>query len=197
MLPDFPDIKKQINRIQRIIMTSEFDKRAPLLKTMRQLVQQEGDRHEYETEDGDYVTEPYHEVKAPIEIKIADLGTITMANFRDRIEKAVDEMARQSMVQLFQTLDKVTSKAGTSFDAAGQSWTPDLFLDSLERTEIGFDENGKPDITIVLHPDLLKSIRERYPNLEQDPNFKKRHYEIIAKKREAWLDRENNRKLVG
>jgi hypothetical protein len=197
MLPDFPDIRRQIARIQQAIMKVELDRKTPLLRKVRQLVQQEGNENENGREDGSMIKDPYHEFKAPIELKIAEIGTVSLTAFAGRIQAAIDDLARQSMAHLFQTLDQVTGEVGNSVDAGGRPWTPELLLELMEKIDMSFDDNGKPEITIVMHPDLFQSIQERYPTFDESPEFKKRYDDIVRRKREAWLDRENNRKLVG
>ena len=45
-------------------------------------------------------------------------------------------------------------------------------------------------------PEMADVIRERFMEWIRDPEFRKRHEEIMRRKYEAWRDRESNRKLV-
>jgi hypothetical protein len=180
-----------------MILRAEFHRRAPLMQAGSQLTQEEGDELEYEREGAPPMRTGYKQIAAPISLSVGEIGTIPLAQFNKKIETAVDELARQAMTQTYQTLDAATREAGTATDAGGKPWTPDLFLDGLEKMEMTFNDQGKPDILLVLHPDLLKSIREKYPDFENDQDYKRRYDEMILRKKADWLARENNRKLVG
>src|SRR5262249_54544676 len=114
------------------------------------------------------------------------------------LEGAADDMARQTETMLFRKLDETTAQVGNVLDAGGRPFEPSMLLEMLERTWIDFNDEGKPKMpTIVLHPNVFESVKERLLALDSDGDFQAKQAEILAKKKEQWRDRESNRKLVG
>jgi hypothetical protein len=66
----------------------------------------------------------------------------------------------------------------------------------LEKMEMECEENGEPAFSLVMHPDMAEVVRKRMQEWENDRDFQDRYTAVIRLKREAWLDRESNRKLV-
>ncbi len=66
----------------------------------------------------------------------------------------------------------------------------------------GIAESRRGDIltcradSCILNPEQFEKIKTEIPKWEADPIFNTRHKLIIEKKRQEWIDRENNRKLV-
>lgn len=96
------------------------------------------------------------------------------------------------MKGFFQELNKVTAFSGNSIDARGEEFSYDMLLDTLEKSDIRFDENDEPIFPkMVVNPSLAKKISE----LEITENHKKREKDIICKKREEHLAKKCYRKL--
>lgn len=196
MLPDFPRLKRDISRLQRLIMKARLDTKAPILQMVRRIVQEEGNKLEHQLEDGARRASPYSEVSAPFTLNVAEIGTISLSDFQSKIEETVEELARQTMTDFFHRLNAATEQAGTAVHAGGKPWSPESMLQGLETIDMSFDESGRPQLTLLMHPDMLKRIYENYPNFEEDPAYKARYEEIIRKKKREWLDRESDRRLV-
>ena len=74
-----------------------------------------------------------------------------------------------------------------------------LYYDLMENElEIDFDKDEQPELpTIVVHPDVFKNIAEKLAAFENDPEFRRKRAEILARKKLEWRAREADRKLVG
>ena len=98
---------------------------------------------------------------------------------------------------LFEKVNQVTEQTGNVTDARGKSFSPEMLLEALERIELDFDDAGNAKMpTMVMHPKLLESIRDKIPEWEQDPKYLERRSEIIERKRKDWIDRQNRRVLA-
>lgn len=160
--------------------------------------QWEGSEFSYEDYSGNIRTSSPQEVKAAFTIPTNLPPLKTIQQVFEALEVAAQDMARQSETMLFQKLDESTRESGNVLDAGGRPFEPAMLLEALEKMWIDFDENGKPEMpTIVLHPDLFSSIKDRLPEWESDLEFIAKRREIMGRKKEEWRDRESHRKLVG
>jgi hypothetical protein len=98
---------------------------------------------------------------------------------------------------MFQEISRVTKKTGNEVNAQGQPLTQELFLQTLNKMDFDFDEKGNWNPpSIIMHPDLWAAKKDEIKSWETDEIFLAKQEEIIAKKKEAWHDRENRRELV-
>jgi hypothetical protein len=72
-----------------------------------------------------------------------------------------------------------------------------MLMDMLETMPIDFDRSGKPKMpTVVLHPDMFRSIEPKLREWEKDPELRARREAMLARKKEEWRVRESRRRLV-
>lgn len=64
MLPDFPELKRQLNQRVLAILKQEMTARAPLLAQVRKITQHDGKDNSFENEDGDIKKIKYKKVEA-------------------------------------------------------------------------------------------------------------------------------------
>lgn len=198
MLPDFPDVKRELQR--RLVKRFEWlvDQKAPISARIRRFRQAEGDKFVFEDEEGNVVRKGFHTFEARVEIPTALPITQAATVAADQLERAAEHMAAESEGLLFTTLQEAVASVGNVFDARGQPFHPSMMWDMIEGMQIDFDKYGRPEMPlIVLHPDAFESIRPKLPEWEADPILKKRRNEVLTKKKEEWRDRESNRKLAG
>jgi len=172
--------------------------RAPLAGKIAVHFQHEGDRMEFEDESGKIRTPKPREVSAKFEMPKNLSSAKSIQQMEESLRTTVDDAARQSEGILFTTIDEAIAETGNAIDARGKPFSPGLILDLLDGVQIEFDDRGQPIMpTIVLHPDLFNSIKDKFPTPESDPEWAARRREILARKKEEWRDRESDRKLVG
>ena len=198
MLPDFPKVKSEFRKILLRQMDQMIAQRAPMAGRLGVFRQWEGSQFSYEDNTGAIRNSASKEVSAKFSFPKNLAPAKNLEQMFEALRGAAEDMAKQSETMLFTTLDEVTKETGNVFDAGGKPFEPSMLLASLEKMWIDFDERGKPEMpTIVLHPDLFKSIKERLGEWDADPEIKLRRQRILAVKKEEWRDRESNRKLVG
>lgn len=99
---------------------------------------------------------------------------------------------------MFETIAAATEATGNVVDRKGKPLDHDTILEALELIEIDFDENGEPRMpSLVVPPNMAPRLEQLGREAESDPEIRRRHDEIIEKKREAFVAREAARKLVG
>lgn len=198
MLPDYPQLKRKFRQRLFRFMQRKINEGAPLVARIPHFIQSEGLGFRYEDSSGAVRTSSPAEVKATFSIPKNLPPLKTIQQVFEALQSAAQDMARQSETALFRTLDESTRESGNVVDSAGRPFEPGILLETLEKIWIDFDENGHPEMpTMVLHPDLFNSIKDRLPEWESDPEFISKRREILAKKKEEWRDRESHRKLVG
>jgi hypothetical protein len=106
-------------------------------------------------------------------------------------------MKKQQAQLFFTKIEEATEKTGNIVDGKGKPFSPEFFLEALDKILIEFDDQGQPYLpTMFVSPELGNRIKDKLPEWESDPNHKKQFDELINKKRAEWNDRESHRKLV-
>lgn len=198
MLPDFPRLKRDIQKRLLDALQNTIEKQAPLTAEISVHRQIEGHEHEHEIGQGKSKKGRFKEIASQFSIPANISSTETAEQVMLNLRAMASDIAKQYEGMLFSTLHDVTRETGNTLDARGKPFHLSLVLDMLERVWIDFDEKGNPILpTIVLHPDMMKRIEGKLAEWESDPELQARRKNILAKKKEEWRDRESNRKLVG
>jgi len=199
MLPDYPEIKRELRADLNLQLCLVVNMSAPLAGRIKSYVQVEGDRFTYETTEGELVTKKFLRMEAKFEVPGGLSSAETYEECMNKATEAAKSIARQSSDVLYSTMEQETSRAGNAFDAKGKPFHPTMMWDMIEKMELDFDERTEQAKmpTIVMHPDMLKAIASKFPEWEADPELQKRRSEVLRQKKEEWRDRESRRKLVG
>ncbi|HKC61217.1 MAG TPA: hypothetical protein VKB92_14115 [Myxococcales bacterium] len=121
-------------------------------------------------------------------IENLDLGAWTVM-----VQEAVDEALSVCMPQVFERLGGIASDAGQVVDARGRPFSFDLLIEGIEKTQIDFDDEGKPQIPAVfVGPDLYAQIAALPPPTDEE---RARFDALIAKKKQEFDARHRHRKL--
>ncbi len=137
-------------------------------------------------------TLPPMSVECVMSIKRQDIEMTNVPAIVDSIHESAQSLVSSLNEQFFQRMKTILDEAGQTTDARGRPFTPDLFLDGLEKIEIEFDDSGNPIMPVlVAHPNVVDAFR-KCPFTEE---HKRRFDEIIERKREAFLARQRSRSL--
>ncbi len=197
VLPDFPAFKKELQKIVTQRMRRSVNREAVIFSMVRHFASHEGDSFTIHRSDGTSEKHSYRETAAAFTIDKKDLATLSADALASKIDKAAEDMAAQTERAIFEKLRQDSSASGQVINATGKPFSPEILLEILERMDIDFDDQGKPSgLTAVVGPEIAARIREKAAEWDADLDFKRRHSELLDRKREAWRDRENRRKLV-
>jgi hypothetical protein len=196
MLPDFPKTKSEISKLLSARVRHKTEEMSFFASLPRAFTQHEGNVFSYPQEGFGTVTEGFERFEVPITVKIDELRSLVGDRLLEKIDGIAEEMARKTSEHGYRVLDQATQKGGTRIDADGKPFDQEMLLAMLEQVDLSFDADGKPDLVMLMHPVMAKAVDEKWVLWEQDPAFKKRYDEILTRKREAWRDRESDRKLV-
>lgn len=196
MLPDFPGVKERLLRIvnrylQRLI------REEPFLSEIREERHFEGNKISSRTDEGNLDESGYIEMSGNMVVKKEEIIVKGPAALVEKIKETAEQIKKQKAEVVFKKLNEITEQAGTVVNAKGGPFTFDLFLESLKKIRIDFDDQGNPHMpTLVMSPVLAARIKEKIPEWESAPKYKKQFDEIMVQKKKEWDDRESNRKLA-
>ena len=196
MLPDFPSIKK---RIQEVITQNFQDqiRQEPFLSQFKVRHVFEGNKMSIKTENGELDQIDYRKIYSGLPIDRKDVIARGPIVFNESIQNIAEDMIRQEVRIIFDKVDEITEKTGKVINGKGRPFTHDLLLELLEKIQIDFDDDGNPYMpALVVSPDTFLKLKEKLPEWEANPEYKKKFEEIISKKRREWHDRESHRILV-
>jgi hypothetical protein len=196
MFPDFPSTKAEVSKaITRRITAIEMEMN-PVLAQMKSFTQYEGRTLAYEQVEFGMKMQDAEEQKVSFEIRLDEVPQLTGQALEQKLRSIAGKMAALRMKTFYARMDEATEQTGNRFDAGGQPPSGKMLLDFMGMGEWGFDKTGKPAMSFVIHPDTLPALKKAADEVENDPELKRRHDEIVSRQREQWLDRENRRKLV-
>ncbi len=197
MLPDFPATKTELKKAVTERLRRWVHGESTLLSTVRHFMVHEGDSFTIQRSDGTIEKSPYQEAAVEITIDKADIATFTPQALVEKIDKMAREMAEKTSKMMIERLHHISEEEGQVVDARGKPLSPDLLLEALERMDIDFDKNGKPSgLHMLVGPELWARVQAKAAEWEADPEFQRRRIEMLARKREAWRDRQSRRKLA-
>lgn len=196
MLPEFPKTAADLLTFARSRIETRRKEIAPLTDIGVQTVAHEGRNFSYEQEGTGIVHDSYHEFAIPIEVKFSDVPALFGPKFEEKLETIANEQAKQLSEFVQSRMTSIINQAGTGVNAGGKPFSKELLLTALEGMDMSFDESGKPELTFVAHPVMAEEMDKRWREWEEDTQFMAKYHALLGRKREAFLDRESNRKLV-
>jgi hypothetical protein len=196
MLPDFPVLKTEIQKIILAKLRQRIDTSDSVLSQIKRFTQHEGTEMRYEQHGGEIVQEGFEKIGTQFEITIADVPTLVGEKLDAKLEEIAQEVISQSAKAFFKKLGESCEKVGTSIDARGEPVSAEMLLEMMSTVQMEFGPDGKPTMSFVIHPDMVPAAKKVGEQIENDPELKRKHEEIIARQREAWAARESNRKLA-
>lgn len=196
MLPDYPKIKKYLEKKFTDAIKREIQK-DPLLSSLRVRIVNEGNAVVSSSIEGFSERIEYKKISAKFEIKNEEIIEKGPNVYFSRVKQIAEEIGGQQSQMFIKKMDEVTQRTGNVVNAKARPLSPQLILEALEKIAIDFDEHGNPIFpSLVVSPQQYEKIKEEIPKWESDPDLRKKHTELMEKKRKEWLDRESNRKLV-
>jgi hypothetical protein len=196
MLPDFPTIKrkiinKSIEELKEKIYDDPFISKIPVHRIY------EGNALATRSINGYEDKGPIQEQSSGFEISKEEIIEKGPEAFFGRMDQIAQDLVDQRTHSMIQKFEEMTERTQNIISGENGPLTPDLILELLEKIQISFNDRGEPqNYMIILRPEMREKIIEVLKEIENDPDLRKRHNEIMKIKRREWIARENNRKLV-
>jgi predicted transcriptional regulator len=188
-----PEYHRSLTKFVSIAVHEVMIRKSPILSKIRSIPSQQIPTFRTTGPSGQVVENSPLQVLTPFTINLADAKTGNFDSLFDAIDYASEHLLKEAMNHFYSYLDRICAAAGTSVDAKGQPVSHDLILRMLDSVEIGFDENGEPEMpTLVMHPAMAEQIRR----LPQPTEAQLRALaDLIDRKRQEHGARQRSRKL--
>jgi hypothetical protein len=198
LLPDFPELKAELDNYLRVKLRRKMDARDSVVSQVRQYTQHEGLLQQYKQlgPDGKVVEEGFEVLSTEFNTTIAEIPTLIGNNLEKKLDEIAEKTAANLAAAFYKRVGKACQEVGNSVNAGGKPLSAEMLLQMMDRVEMEFDETGKPTTALVFHPNMTESFKKVAEQIENDPQLKRRADAILAGKREAWAARESNRKLA-
>lgn len=123
-------------------------------------------------------------------VSIEDVAAFNLEQFLADLYALGDSMGGQMVRGMLEHISAVTDEYGNTIDAGGRDFF-DVFAETLETIDMTFDDEGRPNLTIVMHPDQMEKLRDKHPTPEQEARLDA----ILQRRKEEWLASRRRRDL--
>jgi len=193
MLPDFIETTKILKDQLRHFLIKRTSHHGVFPNNIKNIPLYECMSYDQTRFDGSQETKKFEKLQGRIVLTKDSLNGKGFAAVLEAYEKAAKEMALEQQSFFFGRFEEIIKNAGQAFDAKGKPFTPDLLLETLEKIELDFDENGEPIFpTIFTGKDLFEQAKKWKDSKE----YKEKLNELIERKYSEWRYHESNRRLV-
>lgn len=130
-------------------------------------------------------------------IKTEDIRAVRLEAFSEMLFNIAKGLEEGRGRAFYSELNTILDRAGRTFSARGEPFSFEILLETLEKTEIAFDELGKPIWpALVVPPSLAPVVARVFRDAATDTRKDQALRELLHRKREAFNAKEANRKLV-
>jgi hypothetical protein len=123
-------------------------------------------------------------------VSIEDVVAFNLDQFLADLYALADSMGGQMVRGMLEHISAVTDEYGNTIDGGGRDFF-DVFAETLETIDMTFDEEGRPNLTIVMHPNQLEKLRDKQPTPEQEARLDA----ILERRKEEWFASRRRRDL--
>jgi hypothetical protein len=191
LFPDWPAEKAAAWRLIRERLRAESLSAAPVAAEIPSMVLNEGTAVLLVAPDGTTQSlelQP-HEVSAEIlRSEVVSAGPQALLDTVSTLGRALGEELNKTV---FTTLDRVSEEHGGKFGGDSPEEMLEEVIAGLEQMNMQFDDDGRPSIFFVAHPDALEKFRYL-----DTPEAMARLNPVLERKKHDWLLRESRRKLA-
>ena len=161
MLPDYPDVKKDLAAKLQDFLQKRMRIHLGALDDIRTSQYFEGDQHSITREDGDTEINPFHRMTSEISIDKADLPKMSLEEALKRLDDVAADMARQHADMVYGTISEAVDKVGNVVDAKGKGITAALIIETLEKLHIDSFSCGRSGGGRSMSSGLVRGLDDR------------------------------------
>lgn len=196
MLPDFPETKLLFSRFFQAYMRVRIQEISPFGMVRTRHIH-EGRRMRVTRPDESRSESEMVLQSVGIEINFEEIESMTFENVIEKYNTVIAQMAGQQANFVRSQLSAEIPESN-SVDGRGRKFDAQMVIEMKEKMQIEFYPDGTPHEIFVdgpiFTPECLAEIEKEFSD---NPELKKKHDEVMEKKKEEWLAREADRKLVG
>ncbi len=198
MLPDYRKIREKINDFYFFIIEEEKKHQLGFMSEVKSSRVFEGKTIELKRQDGEIDITEIKTFKTFFNIENHEIEKLMFNDIIERVKNAAKDMCKQYFEYFMGIMDSAITKVGNQIDMQGKSITPEHLMKMYDKLFMDFDYNLQPTKKVILtNKQGQEQIIKAFEEIEKDPVLRKKMDEIIEKKRKEYLEREDNRELVG
>lgn len=195
MLPDYPEIKREIQIKFQNLVVKEIQKDS-LIGIIPKKYVYEGNFLNTTSIDGYHKNSEYQSISAELRVKPEDIIERGLDAYYSKIQEIGREIAKKQNEITIKAIDEATDRVGNCINCKSKP-IGEWYLEVLDKVYINFDNFGNPLIpSLFVSPRDYERIKNDLEELSSDPTIQEKLKEIIDRKKGIWIDRESNRKLV-
>ncbi len=123
-------------------------------------------------------------------VSVEDVVEFNTEQFLADLHAMAHDTGAQMVRGFIDHVSEVTDQTGNVIDGAGRDFF-DGFAEVLETIDLSFDEQGRPNLTILMHPDQMEQLKDKQPTAEQEARINA----ILERRREEWRASRRRRDL--
>ena len=200
MIVDFIEVKRALEKTAHLFLRAEIRKRMPFVSQLGVVPQHEGSDSSYETVDRQVQEIDYQlTTSEPVTLTRDEMAALSLGDVEQLLLKLAEDLAHKIERTALEKIGQILEETGNTVVETEQLG-PESFLRSLEVMRVDFDDvRDRPHIpSIVLHPETFQKLQEQTDKMsaEELEAIERKMQQILDKKYEEYVSRENNRKLV-
>jgi hypothetical protein len=142
---------------------------------------------------GDVVQSNPVVMQAKFILSYEDIRSCNVDELAAQMDSAADQNLAVVMPHFFDLVSRTSQAAGTATDCGGKPFSFELYLASLEKIDIAFDEKGNPELpSLIVSPEFAERLNAMPPFTSDQ---KKLLDDLIEKKRREYNARRRSRNL--
>jgi hypothetical protein len=194
-LPDYPSLKREISSILYEVMETYRNAQLGPFAKSPQMHYHEGDSADFSTVQGEVRQVEFKDFSQEQRLRLSDFPNMTHEEILGIVASFGSDFGLQLARSFYEHLSQTLEEAGQTVSSEGRPVDAGFLLKTLESVEIDFDDDGNPKPLDFAGG--TPEMRERITRIQsEDEYYRKKSKEIINRKREQWIARESNRKLV-
>jgi hypothetical protein len=165
----------------------------PLLATIRRERVLDLPRPEEHAAGSEHLASPLYrgiEIQHVVTSNVRDTVEGDIEAFLTLVFELADEFGSQMMRGMLDHVSDICDASGQTINAQGRDYF-DVMLETLETIDMSFDEDGKPNLTLVAHPETARKIQAKQPTPEQQERLR----QLLERRREEWSASRHRRDL--
>jgi hypothetical protein len=193
MLIDWPEQKAELqDEFERAVRQATIAG-APIVAQVPHVIVNECHQVDFVYPDGSRTEMPLKEHQFSSQFHHEDVLRGGFTSIDRTIQDLGASMAKDMEAGLLDTIKNASPSTGGLLHGSSAEQIAEEFLNRLENMEFSFDEDGRPEVSIIVHPDVAAQL---YELGEQQNELKRRAEAILERKRSEWLRRESHRRLA-
>ncbi len=115
-------------------------------------------------------------------VSVQDIVDFDVDGFLADLFALADNVGEQKARHFIDLLSETAEAHGQTVDAEGRGFY-EVLEEALNTIDMAFDEDGNPQLTVIVGPGQIAKMRDNPPSIEQERRAKV----IIDRRREEWL----------